>query len=295
MRKKGVLSFFLAIIMSVSLIPSTVFAQKGRSYSTPSRSSPSPARSYSTPKQAAPAAAPKASPPPARIYTTPKAAPTPVPAPSKSFTTPKTSPATAPTSPTVRPNFQSNIGSDAAKAQRQEESRKSFSQANQPKYDARDRQIRDLGSQLSQERMANRELRKQSTFGTYYSRPSPAVVYHDNFNPYFWLWLMDRPQYDRDRWVYNHRDEIDSSRLQELKTKDADLDRRLAELEKSGAAKDPSYVPQGVDKDLMYSDDSVKQAYTEAHSSFPWGTLLVIFLVCGGLIFLTFFKRWKVG
>ncbi len=290
MRVRGLVGFSTALVLAFCL-SSSLSAQKGGSHSSPSRSyssprpSPSPSRTYSSPRAPSPSPAP-------RSYSAPK--PPSYTPPSRTYSSPK-SPATPSVGSSPRPNFKSNYDSGASGAQQRQESQRAYQKANPPKYDAKDQRIRDLGSQLSQERMANREYRKQSVYGSYYGRPMPADVYHDNFNVFFWLWLMDRPQYDRDRWVYNHRDEMDQARLEELRKKDADLDRRLSEMEKNGTTKDPNYVPSGVDKDLMYSDDSVKTAYKETHSSFPWFTvIMVIVLVGGSVYYLGFVKRWKV-
>lgn len=86
---------------------------------------------------------------------------------------------------------------------------------------------------------------------------------------------MDRSQRDRDLWVYNHRDEMDQTRYHDLVQKDADLERRLHGLEQQGVERDPSYTPAGVDQDLMYDDNHVKQAYAENPSHPGWGLLFV--------------------
>ena len=102
---------------------------------------------------------------------------------------------------------------------------------------------------------------------------------------------MDRPRADRDTWVYNHRNEIDPARYEELKRKDADLEQRLKELEAQGAKKDPSYVPPGIDRDQMYSDDYVQKAFDEKNKShFPWGWVIGIVVVLG-VTYLVFFAR----
>lgn len=163
-----------------------------------------------------------------------------------------------------------------------------------PAANYRDARVKDLKRDLSYERMQNRELRRQQTFGGYYGRQTPCC-YSDPFgNMFFWLWLMDRPRQDRDTWVYNHRDEMDPARYEELRRKDTDLDRRLKELEAQGVKKDPSYIPSGVDRDLMYSDDHVKNVYKNAHtSSFPWAWIFGIVIILG-LGYLIFFVRFNV-
>lgn len=257
------------------------FGSGSRSFSAPSAprsySAPSAPRSYSTPS------AP-------RSYSTPSIPSTP-----RSFSTPGVSPPPR-SSPTPAPKTQYDSG--AGRAARKDLSQQKFD-ATQPKPsptppDYRNARVRDLRRDLSYERMQNRELRQQQTFGGYASRPVPCC-YSDPFgNMFFWLWLMDRPRQERDTWVYNRRDEMDPARYEELRRKDTDLDRRLKEMESQGVKKDPSYVPPGVDRDLMYSDDHAKQAYKEAHTSrFPWGWVFGIVIILG-LVYLVFFVRFKV-
>ncbi len=154
--------------------------------------------------------------------------------------------------------------------------------------------IRDLQRDLNYEKMKNRDLRQRQFYSGYYNRPIPSYYhsYNDGFNIWFWMWLMDRPRHDRDTWVYNHRDSIDPQRYAELRRQDADLDRRLQALETQGVAKNPSYVPPGIDRDMMYSDEKVKEVYAEANrSSFPWGWAFGI-LIFGGGIYLVFYGRF---
>ena len=99
---------------------------------------------------------------------------------------------------------------------------------------------------------------------------------------------MDRGQRDRDLWVYNHRDEMDQDRYHDLVQKDADLERRLHELEQQGVARDPSYTPVGIDQDLMYNDHEVQQAYAKNQSHPEWGLLFVALAVIA-LAYLIFF------
>jgi hypothetical protein len=99
---------------------------------------------------------------------------------------------------------------------------------------------------------------------------------------------MDRSQRDRDLWVYNHRDEMDQQRYQDLERKDADLDRRMHDLEQQGVAHDPSYAPQGVDQDLMYDDSHVQQAYAENQHRPSWDLLFGGAAIAAG-VYLIFF------
>jgi hypothetical protein len=107
------------------------------------------------------------------------------------------------------------------------------------------------------------------------------------------MWLLDRSQRDRDLWVYNHRDEMDQSRYNDLVRKDADLERRLHDLEQEGVPKDPSYTPQGVDQDLMYDDNKVQQAYTENEQRPEWGLFFGTLGVIGGAYLVFFVPMFK--
>lgn len=170
------------------------------------------------------------------------------------------------------------------------------------RYNPKDQRVRDLKRELRHERMENRELRQKVAYERYYNRPAPAYYgpsYSDPFgNTFFWLWLMDRnrPNYSRDGgdFLYHNRDSIDRARYEELLRNDENMRRRVAELETQQIKRDPSYVPPGIDRDLMYSEDVVKQAHKEKNtSSFPWGWVLIGLLVLGGGLF--FFKyRWNV-
>src|SRR5262249_2638704 len=68
---------------------------------------------------------------------------------------------------------------------------------------------------VTDETLQTRPSRQETIFGGYYRQPV-TTIYHDSFNPWFWLWLLDRSQHDRDLWVYNHRDEMDQSRYNDL-------------------------------------------------------------------------------
>jgi len=204
----------------------------------------------------------------------------------RSFSTPKVSP--PPSSGTFRPSggFATKFDSDAASAQHAQSSKKLYERANGIFNGGRTSSTERVGP-VSDETLQTRPGRQEAVFGRYYRQPV-TISYHDSFNPWFWLWLLDRSQHDRDLWVYNHRDEMDQSRYNELVQKDADLERRLHDLEQQGVTKDPSYTPPGVDQDLMYNDKQVQQAHLEDQHHPEWGmffgTLGVI-----GVSYLVFF------
>jgi hypothetical protein len=190
---------------------------------------------------------------------------------SRSFSTPKT-PA-PPNHGTFKPagGFTTRYDSGAASAQRAQSSRGLYEHANGIFNGGRPSTAERVGP-VTRETIETRPSRQESVFNRYTTQPV-TVVYHDSFNPFFWMWLMDRSQRDRDLWVYNHRDEMDQTRYHDLVQKDADLEGRLHDLEQQGVERDPSYTPAGVDQDLMYDDNHVQQAYTENRSHPDWGLL----------------------
>jgi hypothetical protein len=123
--------------------------------------------------------------------------------------------------------------------------------------------------------------REIPVYRSYYSRPV-VHTYHDNFNPYFWMWLMDHKE-NQAQWVYNHRNEMDNARYQELLAKNSQLESEVRALEVKGVAKDPAYVPQGIDKQTMYEDPTpiptpvptiAPVIPEEKDTGFPWGWCL---------------------
>jgi hypothetical protein len=146
--------------------------------------------------------------------------------------------------------------------------------------------------------ISTRPVRVQTVFRPYYSRP--VVIYHDPFNSFFWWWLLDRSLDDRAWWAYHHRYDMDPARYQALVAHDQQLEARIAELEARQVARDPSYVPSGLDRDLMYSDNYVANAYS--HRRTTSGTLTFWLLgvptaiaACWFFIWLIWFKRWQTS
>lgn len=150
----------------------------------------------------------------------------------------------------------------------------------------------------SKESYSTRPTRQQTVFKTYYSQPqAQAQAQHNDstWNPFFWMWLLDRPN-QQAAWVYNHRSEISDERYKELVAKNKDLESQVKALEDKKAAKDPNYAPTEIDKDLMYSDDYVKAVQEQKDDSdFNWLLWLVIFPSSLGLIgwgvYAIFFKK----
>lgn len=143
--------------------------------------------------------------------------------------------------------------------------------------------------------LVTRRVRIYNVFQPYWSRP--VVVYNDSYSSFFWWWLLDRSLDDRAWWAYNHRYDMDPARYQALVANDQQLEARVQQLEAQQAARDPSFVPAGLDRDLMYSDQYVSHAYSNRPTA--GGRIAFWFLgvplalaFCGSFIWLIWFKRW---
>jgi hypothetical protein len=91
---------------------------------------------------------------------------------------------------------------------------------------------------------------------------------------------------------------MDPERYQALVAQDQQLETRVAELEAQQAPRDPNYVPAGVDRDLMYSDQYVARAYSNRPTTLGaisfWALALpTAAAVSGFFIWLIWFKRWQ--
>jgi hypothetical protein len=141
-------------------------------------------------------------------------------------------------------------------------------------------------------------VRIYNVYNGYYSRP--WVVYHDPYNSFFWWWLLDRSLDDRAYWAYHHQSDMDPARYQALLAQDQQLQARVAQLEAQQVARDPNYVPAGLDRDLMYSDQYVNRAYSNrptasgAVAFWLLGVPLAL-AACGFFIWLIWFKRWQTA
>jgi len=144
--------------------------------------------------------------------------------------------------------------------------------------------------------LVTRRVRVYNVFRPYWSRP--LVVYNDPYSNFFWWWLLDRSLDDRAWWAYHHRYDMDPARYQALVANDQQLAARVDQLEAQQAARDPNYVPTGLDRDLMYSDQYVSHAY----STRPTASGRVAFWLLGVpvalgftafFIWLIWFKRWQ--
>jgi hypothetical protein len=132
-------------------------------------------------------------------------------------------------------------------------------------------------------------------FNPYASRPT--VVYRDPYDSLFWWWLLDRSLDERAYWAYHHRYDMDPNRYQALVAQDQQLDARVSELESQQIPRDPGYVPVGLQRDLMYSDQYIARAHsnrpTTAGAVSFWILMVPAMAVFGFFIWLIWFKRWQ--
>jgi hypothetical protein len=146
--------------------------------------------------------------------------------------------------------------------------------------------------------MSSRPVRVYTVFHPYASYP--VVIYRDPYDSLFWWWLLDRSLDDRAYWTYHHRYDMDPARYQALVANDQQLEARVEQLESQQAPRDPSYVPPGVDRDLMYSDHYVSQTYSNRPTvggrlAF-WVLAVPLAMAVGGFfIWLVWFKRWQTA
>ena len=146
--------------------------------------------------------------------------------------------------------------------------------------------------------ISTRRARMWNVFNPYWNRP--AVVYRDSYSSFFWWWLLDQSLEDRAWWAYHHRYDMDPARYQALVATDQQLEARVQQLEAQQAVRDPSAVPAGLDRDLMYSDQYVARAYSNRPTML--GTLAFWALgipaalaVSVFIIWLIWFKRWQTA
>ena len=147
--------------------------------------------------------------------------------------------------------------------------------------------------------ISTRPIRIYNVFNPYSWRP--WVVYRDPYSSLFWWWLLDRSLEDRAWWAYHHHYDMDPARYDALMATDAQLQARVAQLEAQQAARDPNYVPQGLDgRDLMYSDNYVHRAYSNRSTTLGviafWAFGIPMALgICALFIWLIWFKRWQTA
>ena len=145
---------------------------------------------------------------------------------------------------------------------------------------------------------APRVERQNVVYERYYSYPQ-AVHYNDPYSTFFTLWLLDRSLDTQARWVYNHQGTDTQQRIDDLYNKNAALRAKVKELEDKKEVKDPTYVPDGIDTDLMYDDDYVEAAKS-SNSSISFGDVCTVFstvlILCffASVIYFIFFHKMKI-
>jgi hypothetical protein len=200
--------------------------------------------------------------------------------------------------------------SAAAEAQRKAESRSAYTKGQQPRpnytdsqgntrpLDPSDRRVEDLRRQLDPDRWATRERRQGDVFGTP-AAPGPVVVYRDPYSNVFWWWLLSRSLEEQAQWAYHHRNDMDEARYRDMLARSKGLEDQVRKLEAGNVSRDPTYVPAGVDPDLVYTDEYVDAVWNPQH--FPSLTeedvraalkVVAVVAVLALLIWLVFIKRW---
>jgi len=168
-------------------------------------------------------------------------------------------------------------------------------QANSP-------QVQTVRRYVTHERYVTYDNRASGFYGGYYGRPS---YFHDSFSPFLMGWMFSSAlsSHDRAAWMYNHQNDMDQARYQEMLRKDAQLQAEIDQLKAQNAPRDPSYVPPQMkdNPDLMFNKEFVDAAYNPVEVANPrtsqgWlYSLFVSALVLGALGFvgyLLFFKEF---
>ena len=128
----------------------------------------------------------------------------------------------------------------------------------------------------------------------YAGAPTTYHHYHygDHFSPMLTGYLIGRlssPAYHTEsvRYIYNHWDEMDQARRDQLLRENANL---RAELAAMSGPRDPGFRMAGVEEDLLYSDAAVAP-----EGSGPWVVLgwLIGLGVAAALIWAIFVKDWS--
>lgn len=138
--------------------------------------------------------------------------------------------------------------------------------------DSSSKTVQTTRNNITEEKWVNRSTRINTTFNNYtvIGGGPGMMVYHDPYNTFFWLWLLDRSADERAMWAYHHQSDLDARRIEELRRKDAELDARLKRLE--GKPRNANYTPSGLDEDLMYTDDYVEAVYNPSPKAYPHST-----------------------
>lgn len=228
-------------------------------------------KSFSGDKPRAVASPPKASTPTSAFKTDTK---------SKSFSGEKAEPADKPRA--AKTTFNAKASDD----QKQAESQRNYDRANRPKADYTyktpkgeskpvedDTHAKHVQDHMDDIQYERREQRRSESFGS--PPPTIIVVHNDSYHPHFTHWLSQQPYDTQAAWVYNHRSNMDQARYDSY-MENAELRRRVEELEAKGTVQDSNYTPPGISPDLMHTDDYVAAVHT--HRPIHWGHIFWVFI-----------------
>ena len=248
----------------------------------------------------------------------PARSPSPAPSspPGKSYSSPSTPPSTRPSSSPSDKGFA--FDQAAARAQKEQSSKRDFTQykdsqnprpatpaggsgsynVQPPPVPSSSGWSRTTTYIPTRQVIITRPVRIYGVFNPYYTRP--WIVYNDPYSSLFWWWLLDRSLDDRAWWAYHHRYDMDPARYDALLAADQQLSARVADLEAQQAARDPSYTPPGLDRDLMYSDHYVSNSYSNRPTFLGVAAFRILIIgggaaLCFTLIWLIWIKRWQTA
>ena len=159
-----------------------------------------------------------------------------------------------------------------------------------PKNDKEFENLKKTSTTYSQPR----ERRKEIVYEQVHHYPAPTVQYHDPYNHLFMMWLLTRPVETQATWIHNHRDSVDQARIDDLYKKNDALRSKVKELENKDV--DPTYVPEGMDTDLMYNDDYVTSAENHGSGVTFWGVckfFLVMIAIFSAIVAVWFVFCYK--
>lgn len=195
------------------------------------------------------------------------------------------------------PSFDSLAISDAKKV----ESRANYQKANKPaesyktpkgetkKIEPSDKQAAKVRDSLDQNKWSKRTEREEAFYSRY--RPTVPLVVHysDPYNSMFNYWLLSQSLDTMSLYILHHQAQMDQQRLKDLYARNSDLEARVKALQEKGVQPDESWEPEGVDPDLLYSDEYVDATYNptageveeyEYGDNRPrWWVVLIVFIV----------------
>jgi len=142
----------------------------------------------------------------------------------------------------VKPNV--NYDPKANMHQKKEASKKAFLQkgADQSK----------IQKHFEKDKIKDRVTRQNSFYRDYRNREIKR--YNDHYSDLFFLWLLDRNLREQAAWLYHHRETMDQQRYNDLLHSNSKLHGIIEEMENQNITRDESFVPEGMDGDLMYAD-----------------------------------------